>query len=74
MDKSLQFEVNGVPVRLWGGNWVIPHATTAVRWKNFTMPGEVKRIRILGARRKGRICAKGFYSTARSVLDYNPAG
>lgn len=30
MPKRLHFVVNGVPVRLWGGDWVTPHWRTAV--------------------------------------------
>jgi beta-galactosidase/beta-glucuronidase len=30
MPSLLHFEVNGVPVKLWGGDWVTPHWQTAV--------------------------------------------
>ena len=30
MSSLLHFVVNGVPVRLWGGDWVVPHWKTAV--------------------------------------------
>ncbi len=30
MPEPLHFEVNGVPVKLWGGNWVSPNWVTAV--------------------------------------------
>lgn len=30
MPRPLNFEVNGVPVKLWGGNWVTPDWVTAV--------------------------------------------
>ncbi len=30
MPKMMHFEINGVPVRMWGGNWVVPHWQTAV--------------------------------------------
>ena len=30
MPELLHFTVNGMPVKLWGGNWVTPHWSTAV--------------------------------------------
>jgi hypothetical protein len=39
MPEPLHFEVNGVPVRLWGGNWVSPDWVTTV-WN----PDKVERL------------------------------